>query len=98
MRYPWTLGLMAALEVFSGYASAQATQPPALGTQAHQVTVQCTLTNTADTPCVQEARRACAGAAKLKQIVSHTAMPVTEGVDQHVDALVRYVAIYRCGR
>lgn len=100
MRYAWMLGLMAMLGMFSDYARAQAARPAALGAQAQQVTVQCTLTrtDTADPPCAQEARRECAGDAKLKQIVSHTAMPVTEGVDQHADALVRYVAIYRCDR
>ncbi|BDU19381.1 hypothetical protein [Dyella sp. GSA-30] len=95
MSHPWTLVLPVVLG-FSGYASAQATQSPTLGTQAHQVTVQCTLTHATDAPCAQEARRGCAGDAKLKQIVSHTAMPVTEGVDQHADSLVRYVAIYSC--
>jgi len=98
MSRPWTLVLPAVLGLFSGYASAQATQSPPLGTQAHQVTVQCTLTNATDAPCVQEARRDCAGEAKLKQIVSHTAMPVTEGADQHTGSLVRYVTIYSCSR
>jgi hypothetical protein len=98
MSRPWKLILPAVLGMFSGYVSAQATQSHPLGAQAHQVTVQCTLTKATDAPCVQEARRDCAGNAKLKQIVSHTAMPVTEGVDQHAGSLVRYVAIYSCSR
>lgn len=98
MRYPRMLNLIAALGMLSGYTCAQTAQPPPLGTQARQVTVQCTLNNATDTPCAQEARRDCAGDAKLKQIVSHTAMPVTEGVDQHAGSLARYVAIYSCSR
>lgn len=98
MRRPWTLVLPAVLGVFSGYTSAQTTPLHPLGTQAHQVTVQCTLTSATDAPCVQEARHDCAGDAKLKQIVSRTAIPVTEGVDQHAGSLVRYVAIYGCSR
>lgn len=96
MRNRWTLSLLAAVGMLSGYASAQTSPSPPADAQAHQVTVQCTLTNATDAPCVQEARRACGGDAKLKQIVSRTAIPVTEGVDQHADSLVRYVAVYSC--
>lgn len=90
------MGLVAALGMLSGCTSAPATKPSTPDAQAHQVTVQCTVTGTTDAPCIQEARRACAGNAKLNEIVSHTVMPVTTGVDQHADSLARYVAVYSC--
>jgi hypothetical protein len=96
MGRPWKMSGLTALAMLCGCASAPVTKPSPPDAQVRRVTVQCTLTGTTDAPCIQEARHECAGDAKLKEIVSHTAMPVTEGVDQHVDSLARYVAIYSC--
>lgn len=61
------------------------------------VSVQCTSTDThVDTPCVEEARQACASEPHLKDVTSRSVIPATQGVAQTAMPLTRYVARYTC--
>ena len=62
-----------------------------------QVSVGCTLdTARDDEPCIEMARRACAGNARLRTVNSRMAIPVTQGVDQHPAPLYQYSVTYTC--
>ena len=74
-----------------GNSGLPTTPPP------QQVNVGCTLdTSRDDEPCIEAARRACAGNARLRTVNSRMAIPVTQGVDQHPAPLYQYSATYTC--
>ncbi|MEQ5842801.1 hypothetical protein N0A02_25435 [Paraburkholderia acidicola] len=73
------------------HSERSATPPP------QQVTVGCTLdTSRGDEPCIEMARRACAGDARLRTVNSRMTIPVTQGVDQHSAPLYQYSVTYTC--
>lgn len=68
-----------------------ATPPP------QQVSVGSTLdTARDDEPCIEMARRSCAGNARSRIVNSRMAIPVTQGVDQHPAPLYQYSVTYTC--
>lgn len=82
----------------AGCATTTARDTSASATENQRVvSVQCSPTDTnVDTPCVEEARQACASEARLKEVMSRNVIPATQGVNQSTMPLTRYVARYAC--
>ncbi|MBN3785304.1 hypothetical protein [Burkholderia sp. Ac-20353] len=68
------------------------------GAGARQVKVACVTTaRRGESPCAENAVRACGGPATLRTVTLNAAIPVTEGVDQHPAPMYQYSAVYTCG-
>ncbi|WP_155648598.1 hypothetical protein [Burkholderia pseudomultivorans] len=88
--------------LLAGAVSACAVQEGAeaagAGVGARQVTVACvSAARRGETPCAENAARACGGPAALRKITLVAAIPMTECVDQHPAPMYQYSAVYSCG-